>query len=297
MTHYGSLEKYKYRIEAYVRAEMPDNKLKLDPEKIRNAKTALESELNTEFKSSEYMPVSSEEWLLLFKNFLELTPDDIKNYQLHENWFRLSPYEQFKKYSCLVGQIIGETQRELDDLDDYLRVNQAQILGWSISTHIYERLVGPHAFKMSRPRFFTNPYESKHFQQVIFGFIVGPMATSALAGLLALSLSGVCSPVFFIGCCCMPSLAYLIKGIQCLIKAASLACHPEQSKTPSLAIQFNLERAVSCLFIATLIPLSWSTSFPIELVRFISRSVSTGIELTKSCFDSDHTYDTRIRPA
>ncbi len=212
-------------------------------------------------------------------------------YDAYKRFVNSDPDELIKRHSCLVRQLIESAQRELLDLDEYLYHIDHETHGWSISEHMYDRLIGPNLFKLNRSRFFTSPYLNGQERQALPGCLAGPLSTTLITVLLASTFSGAITPCIFIGFCCLPSIAYLINGIKWLKNATYLALCDDSASEKSLHIKINLQKALSCCFIALIIPFAWPMTFPLELVRFITRSISTIIELTKSSVSESLTFN------
>jgi hypothetical protein len=213
---------------------------------------------------------------------LETLRATMRNFISYEKWvsFLKSPNEFNKRASCLISQVVKSTIREMNDLDEYLRIDETGVTKeWSISAHIYDRLLEPNLFKLQRSRFFTAPYlgELKQFKS---GLLIG---TSAIGVLLMTAVFDVISPLFFIGFCCLPSILFLIKGLMLIQHALKLSLYDTVTPDVETSIKMNLQKALSCFIIALTMPLVWSMAFPIECVRFISRTICTAVELSKIC--------------
>lgn len=194
------------------------------------------------------------------------------------------PVDSMRKKTCLPGQYIFNANRESDDLDRYLVVQEEIMVGWSIAAHLYDRLLSDTLYKLSRPRFFTSSYKGREAFQAISGCIVGPICSGLMmTGLASQTLLG---PLFVIGFCCLPSVNYLVKSVKCVIDAIDVAWNGTCPNQDSLHIKIHLQHALSCLMIALLMPLAWGICFPLELVRFITRTTATVIDAVTSCCSS-----------
>jgi hypothetical protein len=192
--------------------------------------------------------------------------------------------EGAKRHSCLVGQVLFDAIREIKNLDQYLSIdnNTGAVKGWSIGAHVYDRLFASNLFKLSKPAFFTTSYLPRRSREAFSGFMVGPIFTTMLGGIAFATIIGALQPWLLLGVCCIPAVTYLIQGLKCIMNA----CNSALCGGDLLAIKLNLQRALSCFAIALLSPVVWPLTFPIELVRFITRSVSTAVYAIKSCAES-----------
>lgn len=192
--------------------------------------------------------------------------------------------ERIKKNACLPGQYIANMLREKNDLDRYLVYQDKVVSGWSITAHMYDRLLCDNVYKLSRSLFFTRPYTWERKEQAMRGFTVGPLVTGLMAtGLLTQTLPGM---LLVLGFSCIPSLVYVIKGLECLLKSAQLAWSCPDKAAEMVQIKVHLEHALSCMMIAILQPAAWALCFPLELMRFITRSISTAVNATRPSLDT-----------
>jgi hypothetical protein len=200
-------------------------------------------------------------------------------YKLNGNTYS-RPYEEIQRQACLPGSLLLlNAKRELQQLDRYLYEDEAsESIGWSIPTHVHDRVIEPFVYRM-KPKYFFTSYVD-HTEQISGGILAGPFIGGGLIALATASIMGLCAPWYLVGAVCLPSLVYLISGIKCFGQGI---CHLINHKEPYAKIEAKIafQRGLSCFLMALLLPLACAIAFPLELIRFVARCVMTVVDLIK----------------
>lgn len=197
----------------------------------------------------------------------------------------LDEYRKWKQKACLLGSMIGNVSRELLDFDRYVighidENTTFQETAWDIGSHLYERVVEPFVYRM-KPKYFFVSYLGEHAAELPGGCLSGLVIGGGVLALFTTGMLGLCAPWWAVGVCCLPSLIYLVQGIKSFGKAACIINSSQPDR--HLRAKQELVRGCTCLLIALLMPVAFALVFPIELVRFLTRLVTTAIEAITMC--------------
>lgn len=205
---------------------------------------------------------------------------------------QMEAYQSIRRGFCLPRMLIHHIERELKDLDEYPILGKEtddKPIGFNILLHVYDRVLDPLIYRI-KPKYFFTPYTvTPH--TFPGGLVAGLLIGGGEVSLLTLSMMGLATfawPVL-VTFVCLPSLAYLIQGVKCFGRAI---CALMRSGTESIEAKQHFQRGIGCFLSALLLPLIFSIAFPIELVRFLTRSIMTVIDVAKLYLMNDILQDT-----